>query len=210
MAKQETKFEEISRIIKTDFSILSEKAQARLILLLQSSMEDAYNRGVEVGVEKGRNIELMANPELSKGLVISGQMELSVCGYTTQFHREIKGKLSEVVDKFSKISNDHWDAVMENYEKHGDHRGYCPEFANGYPSESPEDGEAVNSSLIDLKMWYDGQPVEINPTLRNAMSRFLDAIRNGELKDLNSKIISFEKKLTQEITSEEKKVSFKR
>jgi hypothetical protein len=209
MSKQPTKFEEISATIKSEFSILSKDAQNKIITMTMSAMEDAHKRGLKAGIEEGREIERKSNPSLlTSGLIISADLELSVCGYTSGNNKEFKGSIKEVIFAAKQIADQYYDKVSENYDEYGDHRGYCPQFSNGYPSENPEDGEAVSATILNVKAWYNGEVVSAN--LR-PLHEFINKAINGEIKNCDDAIALVEKNLTEEINNTEEKASpFKR
>jgi len=77
------------------------------------------------------------------------KVEYSVGGYHAD-EKTFVGTLSEIKVAAVAANEAFYKEVRKYFNKHGDHRAYCPQFANGYPSGDPDDDGVIDITVIEV------------------------------------------------------------
>jgi len=117
-------------------------------------------------------------------------LELSVEGYCApDSPRRVSGTLAEVAAAIDRELSAFFAKVEKAYDRHGDHRAFCPELGNGYPSREPSMGDVVSVSVIDVGLTLGGETRRADP--RSRVHRFLDSVAKGEHIDVPGAVAKF-------------------
>lgn len=74
-------------------------------------------------------------------------VEFSVKGYSQDVRTYEDKTMSLITEAINEDVDDFRNEVRTSVEQHGDFRAYCPEFANGYPSDDWE-GDDIEITIL--------------------------------------------------------------
>lgn len=111
---------------------------------------------------------------------MTAELELSVAGYCAPGpNQTFSGSLEEVLRQVDKASRRHWDAVWDAYEKHGDHRNFCPQLGSGYPGGDPS--EITRASVKNISLETFGKYERVSP--RSNLYAFMQEVASCAIED---------------------------
>lgn len=77
------------------------------------------------------------------------RVEFSVKGYSQDIRAYKNKSMAMIAAEINEDIDDFRDEVRRSVEQYGDYRVYCPEFANGYPTnDGEEDGVEIAVLLV--------------------------------------------------------------
>lgn len=126
-------------------------------------------------------------------VTISLRLELGVAGYHSGC-RDFTGNIDKVAADLDRTARRHFNAVYAAWQRHGDHRNYCPQLGNGYPSNDPSDGETATFSVQSVELLRDREKPE-PVSYHSRLHRFLQEVANGDHRDVPKAVADFRERL---------------
>jgi hypothetical protein len=128
-------------------------------LVLDDILTTLINRGVAkvTNAKPGAPVALDNRNEKTRYEV---KIEFSVDHYSAGMH-EFVGTMDELKVSIKKAADKFYREVEDNFDKYGDHRCYCPMLGNGYPCRSPDMGDVVSFTVIDVFALIGGRKEEV-------------------------------------------------
>lgn len=121
---------------------------------------------------------------------VSVTLDLAVSGYLRpNGSKEFSGTLDRVAAHVDRVCRAHWRGVEAGYERHGDHREFCPELGGGYPARDPSMGEVVSFGLRDLKA-TEGDARKVHGP-GSPLYGFLKEVADGRFTDASAAARAF-------------------
>jgi hypothetical protein len=112
---------------------------------------------------------------------LSVEIQHAVAGYCAGQNRTISGTWEEVAQALDQAAAAHHRKVEQAWERNGDYRGYCPQFANGYPSGDPSGDGTVTTSVVEARVERLGSTEKLS--CHDPRVAFLRGVANGEFMD---------------------------
>lgn len=119
------------------------------------------------------------------------RLQLGVLGYLRHGgDKEFTGTIEEVAAAVDADAREHYQDVHSAWEDNGDHRAFCPQFANGYPTTDPSDGEVASFSVTSVALLRMGEKATPVPH-SSPLHVFMQAVANGDHRDVAAAVAEF-------------------